>query len=130
MISNKQLAELEAANAQRTQGEWYFYDKHGPYRVTLCPPEDIAAEKLSERLLEPALYAVNSKEKLPDNSANCRFVTLAANLVPGLIARLRKAEEALRDLCEGAERQGGGFDALDELDRARAFLATIEGDGK
>ena len=37
--------------------------------------------------------------------------------------------EALSDLVDGCERQGGGFDAMDELDRASGVLSKYREEG-
>lgn len=88
MISNNQLAELEAANAQRTQGEWV--------KECLFGSPDLPVELTNENGQKRFLM----HEENTATVADVDYFLLAANLVPGLIARLRKTEEALKFYAE------------------------------
>lgn len=113
MLSDKQLAELEAANAQRTQGEWV--------KECLFGSPDLPVELTNENGQKRFLM----HEENTATVADVDYFLLAANLVPGLIERLRKAEECLRWYAE--------WDWSDKYvqavpKRARDYFKSVEGE--
>lgn len=83
-LTTEQLAALEAAFEKATKGEWYAFNKGRPPTIALM---------LKSTMKEIILWTgFDGSHFQRDNAANVKFIALAHNLMPALIAAVKEAE--------------------------------------
>ena len=103
------LKEQAALEAKATPGPW--------------------AANVSKNGANVGSHAIDKTIFIPTTAGNAiddsLFISFTRNSAAQIRTGVQDLADALDKLCAGAERQGGGFDALDELDRARAVLNDL-----
>lgn len=127
ILTNRELAELEAAYAAATPGEWDVIDRT-VYSLDTMPGMYRDGKPLRCNRLTVSTYTDNRMAKVGEDEASAMFISTSHNKHPAFLARLKRAEEGWQAAVDhiAGGRPMDDDERRKQIDAFSAYFAEVE----